>query len=333
MTITLKYTLTNKQHSDIVLGKDKSFSRSIAINMLPSSKVPDSANLLNKVLETDTEKQEFRRLAAIGLWRLNSNKAIGHLKNALKTVKAPVPLIAVVKCLGRVGDDETLKAIMRIGQTAQGVLASQASFAASLISYRLGLEGNDLPMPSQFYGIPRSTSQKIKFTVASKKESEQFINCLAQEPYGIRISNKTPIQFSCPGGGWMIGFNSDVAGANALMILRQRKTFLGIVAAKHSEDNRYSASYLIFTSPHSEEARIDILISRITGEICWAGTTTSITARQAKFLIKTAGRLGIMPLELEGYVRANGEISITNGSVASRVNEKRCPEKLNIAPI
>lgn len=328
MTVLLKYTLSNKLHTDIVLGKDKSFPRSIAIKMLPSSKVPNSADLLRRVLEGDTEESGLRRLAAVSLWRLNTPEALGYLRTALETVKNPVALTGVVKCLGRVGDESALKAIMKVKKTARGVLRSQASFAASLISYRLGLRGNDLPMPREYVRMPRTRKQELKFVSVSKVEVELFTDFLITEPFGIELSRSSLLHFSCPGGRWMIGFNRDITGTKAIESMWHRKTLLGIIAAKHNEDGHYSASYLILTKPRTKEAKIDILITRITGEPAWAGTTTSIIANQVKFAIRTVGRIGIAPLKLEGFMRANGKVSITSAISGTHVSETRHPLRL-----
>jgi hypothetical protein len=223
---------------------------------------------------------------------------------------------------------------LRVQQTAQGVLAAQASFAASLISYRLGLQGYDLPMPKQYLDIPSSSLQRLEFVTPPKMEADLFEACLAQEPYGIELSKDLHLQFSCPGGQQtMIGFNSGITGGKAIEFLQQRKTFLGIVATKNSENGRYSASYLIFTAPHIGKAKAEILIYRITGEPAWAGTTTSITANQAKFTIRTVGRIGIVPMEIDGVVNANGEIKITAALIANRVTEKRHPKRLDSCQI
>lgn len=330
MTVELKYKLTEQLHADIVLGKDKSFPRAMAINMLLSSGVPNSASLLRKVLGDDAEEPKLRRLAAVGLWRMNTAEAHGYLLEAAKTVKVPMALTAVVKCLGRVGDQNALLQILAVKRSAQGVLLSQASFAASLISHRFGLEGNDLPVPTQYVEMPPSSQQRLEFLAPPKWETDLFTSCLLYDPYGIEISKESLLQFSCPGGRWMVGFNRGIAGPKAIERFQRRKTLMGIVAAKHSEDGRYSPSYLILTAPHAGGGKAYILINRITGEPAWAGSTTSIEADYAKFAIRTVGRIGIVPMELEGTITTNGIVKVTVGSTATRVSEKRHPSPFHL---
>lgn len=333
MSLELKYKLTEKIHSDVVLGKNQSLPRSIAIKMLSLSNVPRSADILYKVLESNSEVPKFRRLAAIELWRANTAEAHDYLMKAVATVKDQTTLISVVKCLGRVGDQRALQAILSIKENAQGLLAAQATFAASLISYRLGLKGNDLPVPSQYVNIPSTARRhRLSFVVPSQAEADIFTDCMAHEPYGIELSPNLQ-QFVCPGGAWVVGFNREIAKAKAIEILRSRKTLMGIVAAKHSEDGRYSASFLIFTAPNANEAHVDITVTRITGEVAWTGVMTSISADQANLVIRTVGRIGIVPMELEGTINSKGEIKITNALTGDRVSDKRRPLRLDIAAI
>ena len=75
MTLALKYKLEAGPHGDVVLGKSRQVPRGMAINMLPSSRLPNAVALLSKVLESETEDSASRRLAAINLWRMNSPEA------------------------------------------------------------------------------------------------------------------------------------------------------------------------------------------------------------------------------------------------------------------
>jgi hypothetical protein len=329
----MKYKLSLKLHEDIVLGKDKSFSRSMAIKMLLTSKVLKPAILLKKVLEDDNEEPKFRRLAAVGLWQLNTTESIGYLQNSIKIVKDPDTLTAIVKCLGRICNEKELVEILEIKRTAHGVLAAQASFAASLISYRFGLQDNDLPMSRDFVEMPRTPNQRLKLIAALNEEADLFNNCMAHEPYGIELSNDSLLQFNCPAGDWIIGFNSIFRNGNAVELLKKRKTFLGIVAAKHNEDGHYSVSYLILSMPQAGGDKVDILINRITGEPAWSGTTTTLSANQAKFLIRTVGTIGIVPMEIEASINVKGNIIIDSAITANRVIIKQSPQRLDIAPI
>lgn len=132
MSITITPKLTAEVHRAIVLGQDHSVSRAAAINLLPQSPLRDSADLLRQVMLSKSEPAPLRQLAALNLWRLNSQNANKYLLEAANSLKQPEILTSVIKVLGRVGDERALRAIEAIQAQATGVLADQASFAASL---------------------------------------------------------------------------------------------------------------------------------------------------------------------------------------------------------
>lgn len=334
MTVRIDYNIiTQRMHRNIVLGEDASIPRGIAINMLPSLKLHDSARLLKKLLGDDGEKPKFRYLAAINLWRINTPLAHEHLLEAANTVKDPEILTAVVKCLGRVGDERALQTVMSIQSQAKGILATQASFAASLISYRLGIPGNDLQIKHDYVEMPSASQVRPNFIAPSQKEIDLFISCETAEPYGIEFSKKSLLQYSCPGGVSMLGLNRQIIKDDALKVLMQRKTFMGVLASKNSEDGHYSVSHLILTSPDAHVDKANILIHRVTGKLAWAGTITFITKNKAEFMIRTAGRLGVVPMELDGALDAQGNISIAKAISTGKVLKKRHPRRLDITPI
>jgi hypothetical protein len=329
MSVELKYKLNDKLHAEIVLGKDKSFSRSTAIAMLLSSKLPNTSDLLLKILIDKNEAPKYQRLAAATLWRMNEPTALDHLMKAAKELKGDEVLTTIVKCLGRIGDQQAFNTISGIDKNAKGVLKEQSSFALSLISYRLGLQSNDLVFPNTFVKMPVRGSQQIRALPPLKVEVDMFTSCMATEAYGIEFSKGSTLQLNCQGGQWMIAFNKDIVGSNINRLIRQRKTLLGLVAAKNSEDGRYSVAYLILTGPDSATGMVNIFINRITGAAAWAGTLSPMTSNQFGFKIQTVNRVGIVPIELDGVIDSNGKIDISRAVSGIRVIEKRYPKQVD----
>ena len=325
MTVILDYKLTQKKLTDIAQGSDKSLPRNIAINMLATSTIRNSVSLLNKLLIDGAEAAPIRRLAAINLWRSNTPAAHRYLLDAVKTINNPEIMGALVKTIGRIGDAKSIESILEIEKKAQGFLKEQASFAASLLSYRHGLAGHDLPIPAKYLPMPRADQVKLKFTTPLPAEVDVFTNALAQEPFGITYSRDLMQQFSCPRGGWMMAFDQKISEGDAIATLTSRKTLLGVLAIKNSEDGRYSVSGLILSSPGAQKGQINILINRINGAPLWAGSTTVVDAKQVKFKIQTVGSLGVVPMEMEGVFSANGKLTVTNAISGTKVSEKKHP--------
>lgn len=331
MSLELKQeNLPEQSLRNSILGTDLSVSRTRAINLMPSSKIPNRAELLRNVLENDGDDPKLRRLAAIALWRVNTADARDALLSAAETVEDPMVLTGVVKSLGRIGDQRALDAIQAIRDRSEGTLAAQASFAASLISHRLGLPGNDLPVPSKYEKMPRSNQGSIQLAAPEAREVEQFLEDFQSQPYDIELSRESLRQVFCTGATWMLAFSRDFAAAE-LAALRKQKSVAGLLASRNPETGHYSVAFLLLTAP-GEGDRVDVLFHRSTGEQAWAGVLTSGGRDAGSFAIHTAGRLGIVPIELEGVWSGHGKLELTRAISAPRVIDKLKPLPLE-APL
>lgn len=329
MTVKFNYVISQKVLQEVALGKNTSIPRGIALKMLPESNVPNPDIIFKTVLEDETDKAQFRRMAAISLWKINTPRALGYLLEAAGKIKEPEVLVAIVKGLGRSGDANALKAIQAIDTRGNKVLEEQALFASSLISYRLGLPSHDLKIPREFVAMPPAENVELNFISPAKIEIDLFLSCLAIEPYGIEFSEESMLQYKCPGGVSMLALNREMSKGNAHELLMKRKNLLGVLAPKNSEDGRYSVSYLILSSPDAANSKVNILIHRVTGEQAWAGTSIPVSGTQVNFTLSTAARLGIVPLELKGTITQQGKITITKAISAGKVLEKKRPVRID----
>lgn len=325
MTVILNYKLNDKQLIDIVEGRDTSLSRDIAINMLSLSNIQDQEEILNKLILNESENVQARRLAAVNLWKMNTPASYNVLIKAAQKVKNEEVLEGIVKALGRIGDKNTLDTIITLEKRAKGYLKDVALFAASLISYRNGLDGNDLPIPETYLPMPSKEQIQLHFSIPDISEADIFMSSMSKEPCGISFSADLMQQFTCPGGGWILALNKQLSNGNALTSLARSKAMLGVLASKNSEDGRYSATHFILSSPGKTRGNANILVYRIIGKVAWAGEVTSIEANQAKFKLHTAGSLGVIPLEMEGILLPEGKLNVIKAISASRVAQKQHP--------
>ncbi|MFC2042041.1 hypothetical protein ACFLTV_00870 [Chloroflexota bacterium] len=94
----------------------------------------------------------------------------------------------------------------------------------SLISYRQGLTGHDLPIPIDYLPMPATPKMQLNFLSPPTEEADLFITCLTKEPYGISFSKDLMQQFSCPGGAWILAFNRQISGDDAITAITSKKT-------------------------------------------------------------------------------------------------------------
>jgi hypothetical protein len=333
MSLRIQHTISENVFGEIVLGRNRSFPRSVAMNLLPKSGLRGAEGLLAQVLADDRETPGFRRLAAANLYRINSPRSRQALLQAAGTVKDETALAGVVKALGRIGDQTALGQVLAIKERATGTLAAQAAFAASMISYRLGLEGNNLPSPRESVPLPAGPRLPLAFEAPPQAEIDLFMDGMAAEPCGVELARESLQTFQCPGGHWMIAVNRELSAGDAVQLLARRKMLLGVLAAKHSEDGHYAPSYFLFAAPNQAQRNVSLTITRVSGEPAWAGTAEITEPSQAKFSLGTAGRTGITPVAIEGVLSRDGKVRITAGVTPGRVLEKRSPQRLAPPPV
>ena len=308
----------------IVAGNDTSIPRIQAIAMLVSSDYPDSEKDFELLLENQGEPSTIRYLAAISLAKINSARARKVLTKNTQTEDEEV-LAGIMTALSRIGNEESIDAILNVKERTTGYIASQAEFAAALISFRLGLEGNDLPIPhSQDYLDLKNSVSQMQIFEAVDEEIRKCIQSLAEEPFGIKLAKNPAYQVYYDRGVGMVLFNLDLLNRGNTQILLKKKSFLGIIADKVEESGRYSVAYLILTSPSNENQKTNILIARPDGTLVFGGVA-DIETDSAKFSIRTISQIGVFPVLIEGTLKRNN-LELTTAQFSTVIQNKLQPE-------
>jgi HEAT repeats len=330
MSLQLNHLPTGATFAKAAMDKALPAARGIAINTLVASAMPGTVELMRSLLVDAGELTKYRCLAAMGLWRANTPEAAQLLLKALPDLDEPAVGIAVVKALGRIGAADALSTLRSLARGAEGMLGRQAAFAEALIAHRLGLEGGDLPAVKERVELP-VRRQRLATLAAPAEDVRRFIASTDREPFGIGLA-KTATQIHCVRGTWMLGLNRDIDGPEGLRGLMRRKVLLGLVAMRRDENGQYTTTHLVFSSPCAGGAGAEIQVRRISGEICWAGQLANPSYEGAGFTLYTAGRLGVVPLELEGVLLASGELEIRSATAGLTILERGNPRALVMTP-
>jgi hypothetical protein len=312
---------------NVAAGRDTSFSRIQALELLQGSTFSDKVRDLQILLENGQESSEIRHLSARGLYKVNTPEAVNILIRNSQVEDERV-LTTVMKGLGRIGSENALEAIARVRDRARGIAAFQAEFAAALISYRFGLLGNDLSVPdnSEYLQIASETSRSFQVVKASEHEAQACLQSLADQPFGIQYSEKNLYQIQCGRNNWMLILNQAFADQNAVQILQSRKAFPGVIAAKYEETGLYSTAFLLFTSPTEQPNILNLLVHRSTGEQIFGGTA-QVEGNKANFSIRSISRPGGFPVKVEGSFEG-GNLDFETTLSETQVQERRHPTKV-----
>jgi hypothetical protein len=308
---------------DNVLGNTTSIPRKKAIAMLLSSDFEDKYLDFKLLLENENEPSIIRYIAAISLGKMNRSEAREVLLKNIWT-RDELVLTGIFMALGRCGNESSLDAILQVKDQTSGFAASQGEFAAVLISYRLGLHGNELQTPAENdYSVVPDNAQSIDISKAEYKEIKLCLKSLSEEPYGIEFATDLAYQIHYDRGIGMVLFNQSFIMQRNLRILLEKKVLLGIFADKFEETGTYSIAYLIFTWPDEQDSSINILVTRPDGRRVFGGKAI-IEANNAKFKIRSISQIGVFPLLLEGSIQDNS-LEITSARFSTIIQNKNQP--------
>jgi hypothetical protein len=319
-TLSGQHHLTIDEIRGIISGRYATFSRGRAIALLMASDAKDKHKDFELLLENEAEPWTVRYHAAICLGRINTPESKEILMRNTRIADEQV-LTAIMKSLGRIGDERSLDSILDVRRRTTGFVESQAEFAAALISYRLNLPGNDLPDPAHldYLTIP-SDFQEIEILAVTDEEIRLCLQSLKNEPFGIQFAENHAYQVRYGQSIGMVLFNQHLINHEDGNMLLKRKLLLGVFAAKIQEHGSYSVAYLIFTSPAGEGRKLNIVMTSPDGKLVLGGTA-ELEGNYTKFLIRSVSQLGMFPVVIEGNIRDN-KLEITNSKFSSTILHK-----------
>lgn len=257
---------------DVVLGRDRTFERAEAMALLAASSLPQREEVLAQVLQNAGDERQYRLVAAITLGRILTAPAE---KILIGNLNAEQPALSeVLKSLGRIGGREALGAIESLKLPESHHSTGAARFAASLISYRLGIEGHDLPLPSEnnLLRAEGTPAQRIEFRKMEPASAKVVVEALKRYPYGnVEFDLDAVTGVHCAGETNVILINREFSAPGTLVKATQRKALFAIGALQSPETGDFSPSYLLFTRPSATPGTVHMIVTRCSGAYAMAG--------------------------------------------------------------
>lgn len=319
---------------DIVAGKDTTFPRARAMELFLTCDFPNKHRDFEAVLINDEESPDIRYLAAIYLGKINTPAALEILIQNSR-IQDEFVLAGIMKALGGIGDRSALKTVSMVKDEGKGVAASEAKFAAALISYRLGIQGNDLEMPTkrEFLKFPASCARPLQINQADSSDAEFCLRSVSYQPLGIEFAEHPMYQVRCGRDDLMILFNRDCLKQRAAQRLMKNKALLGAIAKRDEESKHYSVAFLMLTSPGEEKNIINIFICRTNGNLIFGGLA-QVKNDRAAFSIQAFARPGAFALELAGNFE-NGRLEIEKALATplAQIKKRQAKEEASERPL
>lgn len=285
---------------EVVAGRDASFPRQAAMALLAESDFPNKDLDLAALLENENESPRIRYLAALTLGRIRTAEALRILVRNVETRDEGVQA-AVMRSLGRLGDRSALDAIAAVMGKTGGMAERDARFAAALISHRLGLEGNDLPVPEEkdYLDILPGAARPIQFIRADAADAEFCLRSLAADPFGIEFAEQPMYLVRCGRTVLMVVFARELFAPSRLRSLEERKTIAGVVALRNPTSGLYSVSLLILTSPARPANGFHVLLAHPHGKVAYGGSAR-VEEDTAEFSIRAVAHPGAFAVRIQG---------------------------------
>jgi hypothetical protein len=305
---------------DVVLGRDRRYPRAEAMARLAASSHPERESLLGRVLERPDDERRYRVVAAITLGRIDTPAAQQRLLGNLRDEQPA--LNEVLRSLGRIGDREALAAIESLKLPGDHPARGTAAWAASLISYRLGLSGHQLRMPTEAELLHRpadTVALRIDVRKLEPEAATVVVEALRRYPYGgVALDPASVTRLTCAGEVNIICMNRQFSGPGGLEKALERKAFVAVGALQSPETGDYSPSYLVMTHPTGAPGAVELIAPRCSGTFALAGTGR-IAGDRAEFELRSVRRPGARSIFVRGAV-VNGVIEAAE-AVSSRTKE------------
>jgi hypothetical protein len=316
---------------DVVRGTDATFPRVRAMALLLDSDFPNKHRDFETVLGDAKEPPEIRCAAAMNLGRINTPASVEILVRNCR-VRDEQVMAGVMKALGRIGDAGALDAVRSAGERAKGPAASQAAFTSLLITHRSGLQegGDGVPQTGPCLELDPRAAREFAVAPECGSEIELCLRCLGDRPFGIELAEDPAYSARCGRNRWMMLFNREFAGPDAVGKLRMRKAIAGVIARRSRETGWYSVSHLLLTAPMRDDSAITLLMYRTNGELDFQGRA-EVQESHAAFSILALLRPGAFAVRIEGTFD-DGRLEIHAALSAPTVQFRRTEPAEEAAP-
>ena len=263
----------------------------------------ETAAVLGRFVTDEQEAASDRQIAALNLGRLADRHAQRALIRALEVRQTGVRR-QVIKALGTFGDPQALAALRALRPRHPG-LVQQLALARSLITHRLGIEGDDLDFRSGVKREPGSDDEMIELSLGLfrprtlKRERELFRG----GSYGIEISEQLGLRLRAGLARWTVFTNNDLGGLRSFSRLSQRPWITALLARMDLRTKTSAVQYVVLTDPRPRS--IAIMVMRTDGEHFYSGSLTR-PGGLLSFDIRDIARRGTAPTNIRGRVSGRG---------------------------
>lgn len=271
-----------------------------ALNILAATGDPGAGDVLRGALRDTSAHFEVRAAGATLLSRLGGMAAEGALIDGLAAETLPIVQHKIIGGLARIGSEASLRRLQSMVQAMDPLVRDHARFVESVIAYRSGVNGFELPTIEPALRLPAPGAAEVlgRIAPASPEEAHRVIEQTAADSYGVAGDPDTVTMVQCGRRNVAIVMQAKLRGAAS--DLAAHPAVAGYLALRAEVDGSYSTSHLIMTWPNGNSGA-HVSVNRLSGRAEYYGEAT-VGQNELRFTLDAVRRPGATETTLTGML-------------------------------
>ncbi|MGH3875872.1 MAG: hypothetical protein ACRDSK_02400 [Actinophytocola sp.] len=259
-------------------------------------------------LLSEVDADPFAMAAAVAS-ATSLGPAATPLVEAAASAPDPVVALAAWRALGQVATSDSLDRLAQAAPPPGDVVGDQAAFTLSVIAYRAGVTGFELPILNDTHIIALSDQAElfsINRSATTDADFELLANCSSGDLYLLSPAREATTTIDCGPDHLLVCLDPDIQAGIPLTV-RQAPALAGIVLVRDPQEAGFSVRYLILTQPDGIDGA-HITLYQPDGQPAYNGhpNEDEIVDGRMSFPLFAVDRPGVAPIALSLDVDGNG---------------------------
>lgn len=241
-----------------------------ALTVLAATRDQTAGEIFHKALRDSAAGVEVRAAGATWLSRLGGMAVEGALMESLAVETLPIVQHKIVAGLARVGSVAALRRLADGVQAMDPAVREHAQFAQSVIAFRAGMTGFELPVLDATRRLPAPTvaNAAVHMTDARPEDALRVIEQTAPDSYGVVGDTEGVAMIQCGRRNLAVAIDAPLRATPVKRLAGP--TIAGLVAVQAEADGSFATSLLILTWPNSEGG-VHVSVNRPSGRVMYFG--------------------------------------------------------------
>ena len=295
----------------IARGRIGSPNRVGALEILAIAHGEKAAGTFAETAADESLDPALRAVAVIQLGRVGGPEAERALIELAGNARDASVRLRTAHALAKTASPDALSAFDALVDDENPLVRRRATFARSVLAYRHGIGGFELPVPEEADLLPPPKDEvvRVRSKPAPRDEAGAALADMQRDSYGARLAEDQAYAIDCGSTRMLLVLDASAGDADA----RDRPLFLGLVAERLPEDGSYSVRWLAFSTPADPALRLSL--NRQSGEQVLDGEV-HVERGSARFELSAVATVGNTAVKVTGEF-ADGRVSLSGVSAAA----------------